>query len=753
MTDYTPSASFEEEIKALMAMPQARPEFVIKLKEQLKVQAGRHMPRRSRPLLLRPAWIAVWGIILLLLASILIIGPERVYAAFSQLFGYIPGVGIVNQSEPIRVLAQPVSVTRDGITVTVTGATLTADRTYFTYGVSGVSQADRPKREDDVGGCLESTYLRLPDGTRMDAANVMDKPIPADVNAVIFVMPCIFDTLSGTTPTDWELPLRFVPAPANMTVMPVIELSPTVTAGSGSAPVATPGPGTSTPVAAGPAVTVSQIIQTDDGYILIGAFDPHEPDGSWAQAWTLDIRDATGKDVPYTTPDGVISGGLEDGQWAAQIKAARLTFPLTLEVSGIVITRVAPQASAEVTFDAGPDPQPGQVWTLNQDVLLGGHTLKLVSITAEQNQGSYGYSFSIDPGPDLSGVSVELKGYETNGGGGGGGGGNGQIIDNFRGYAKMPVGKLTVVLSSPLQVSGTLTWQGQWTPEVGLRTDWPTPTAPAQPECITADSFNQISAFPTGTGGQVLLVSPDFVISLVNLDGSEQQPLVNQNGGGELTPGGKLLAYSSQGNIITLDPASDRAAVMQAFPQTYVYWSPDGQHFAYTESGNSYGIFIADANGSNQRQVSNLGNETIAGWSPDGQTLYYAIQNAIDPMNTGGYMLRTIDVPSGQSHDLFVLKDSSGKSPLPTVSPDGKWVAYRGRDLGSLYIMSMDGAQQYLLIEKPSMDVGVSGAAWSQDSNWLGVSMNDEVIVMRWKTCEVYRVPQAQGELDGLLMP
>ncbi len=58
----------------------------------------------------------------------LVIGPQRVYAAVLQLFGYIPGVGIVDQNSPIRLLAEPVSITRDGITVSVNQVVLTGNR-------------------------------------------------------------------------------------------------------------------------------------------------------------------------------------------------------------------------------------------------------------------------------------------------------------------------------------------------------------------------------------------------------------------------------------------------------------------------------------------------------------------------------------------------------------------------------------------------------------------------------------------------
>ena len=58
--------------------------------------------------------------------------------AIGRSLGYIPGVGIIEQGAPIRVLAEPVSQTREGITLTVDQAYLTPERTILSYTVSGI---------------------------------------------------------------------------------------------------------------------------------------------------------------------------------------------------------------------------------------------------------------------------------------------------------------------------------------------------------------------------------------------------------------------------------------------------------------------------------------------------------------------------------------------------------------------------------------------------------------------------------------
>ncbi|MCX6071669.1 MAG: hypothetical protein NTU91_12580, partial [Chloroflexi bacterium] len=157
-------SSFEEKVRAATDLPAPRSEFVEALWNRIASQSPASRPgtlRLTRRLSFRAAWMLLGILLVTLLAITLVIGPARVYAAVRQLFGYIPGVGIVDQSGPIRVLAEPVSQTREGITITVTSATLTSDRTHIEYRIFGVPRSAYPDRED-VHGCFESDYLLLP---------------------------------------------------------------------------------------------------------------------------------------------------------------------------------------------------------------------------------------------------------------------------------------------------------------------------------------------------------------------------------------------------------------------------------------------------------------------------------------------------------------------------------------------------------------------------------------------------------------
>src|SRR5262249_35105700 len=109
---------------------------------------------RKDTVTMNPKLKLVWVVVLVLIVLLALSG---VAYAVGNLFCYIPGVRIVEQSAPIRVLAEPVSVTRDGVTVAVTQATITGDKTSIVYRVLGVPHSAYSDREDVVG-CISHEY-------------------------------------------------------------------------------------------------------------------------------------------------------------------------------------------------------------------------------------------------------------------------------------------------------------------------------------------------------------------------------------------------------------------------------------------------------------------------------------------------------------------------------------------------------------------------------------------------------------------
>lgn len=750
MSDFTPTPQFEEEIRAAVAAPQANGQFVNVLHHRL-IQQAESQGKVKRLLFLRPAWVTA-SIIVVLAMSIWMVGPQRVLAAVRGLFGYIPGVGMIDTSAPIRVLAEPVSVTRDGVSITVTSALLTGEKTHIEYRIFGVPGSAYPQGEDGVG-CIERPYLLLADGSHQE----VNAPLPATVNEATYVVPCISNTLPGTAPTDWRLALKFVAAPQNMTVMPVTELSSSAETKPAQDTAAPSEDSSATPSAPNDhAVTVTQEIETAEGYILVGSFQPQTSVGERIQVTDTTLKDANGKEIPYTYPLDIspdLPNSTPGGSsWAMQFKGRGLAYPLTINFTGAPVYEADPGATAEFTFDAGSTPQPGQEWTINKDIQIAGYTLKLVSITADSRNG-YAFRFQNDK---VYSVGVQIAGFTAVGGGGGSSPEG--LVNVSVAYAQFPTGKLTVILSHLTIIGDPLTWQGQWTP-ANPRNDFPT----QQPGvCLDAGSLDGLNPVPADLARGKALVyeelegSDQWGLVLYNLDGRSKQVVAANAAWGALSPDGSQVAYSpfskTAVDIHILDLNSQSVRTLHGVSGTGYHWSPDGKQIAYIASGGKAinSVFVVNSDGTDNRQVSTLSYETLIGWSMDGGELYFAAPY------TGGspWKVYAYELASGATTERFTIDNGTPKALNPTLSPDDQWIAYRGKDNSSVYLVHPDGSDMHLVLD----NAAAADIAWTS-SGWLGVSLynansNDgPILLVKPDGCTTYRLPGLYGELEGLWIP
>jgi Tol biopolymer transport system component len=124
---------------------------------------------------------------------------------------------------------------------------------------------------------------------------------------------------------------------------------------------------------------------------------------------------------------------------------------------------------------------------------------------------------------------------------------------------------------------------------------------------------------------------------------------------------------------------------------------------------------------------------------------------------TGGaaWKVYSFELARAVAHELFTIENGTPKFLNPKLSPDGKWIAYRGKDSSSLYLVSPDGNDMYLVLD----NAGVVGVEWSS-AGWLGVSLSDQnstnstIVLIKPENCEGYKLPfTVQGDLEGLFIP
>lgn len=358
------------------------------------------------------------ALVLVLLVLALLSG---VAYAIGKVTGYIPGVGIVDQSIPLRTLSEAVIMKREGITVGVYQVVANAEYTFVAYAFDGLSM---PRNGSPM--CSAMPFLQLPNGSKLDflsggeggwggevgvpirfETTVIFPPIPANVDHVMFALDCVLP--EGTGPENWQLPLELIPAPEGFST-PAVELEATfVATGPKFVTAPTPTlemvltpfeydpsfPNTPTPVPNGSGLYLEQVMELPDSYILVGNFtDAGDLPGSVqstgsAYDYSIRIEDATGNPVLFTVRDDIkpTVNWANTYYWAYEIAKA-VQGPITITLDEIDIST---SSTVQFDFDTGPSPQPGQTWQLDLPIHLGRY--HYVVDSAEMIEDGYVFRF------------------------------------------------------------------------------------------------------------------------------------------------------------------------------------------------------------------------------------------------------------------------------------------------------------------------------------------------------------------------
>lgn len=689
---------------------------------------------------------ALMLLVVLLVVSLL----TGVAYAIGRSLGYIPGFGLVEQGTPIRVLKAPVSVTRQGVTVTVKSAILTADRTSIEYSITGVPPSAYPEGEAVTGGCigeLSQPYLLLPNGTKVPEGRFLTTGIPADVDTAVFVLPCIFNTLPGTVPENWELSLQFVPAQSQqLTVFPVTEIPPS--------------PQPSPSITAQNPLALTRVLDIGNRFVLMGEFrydvlgtvvhDNVFADGSWL--WTKNVRvmDASGREIPLQI-NGDIEGPIPSGHaeaWMYQIDKNFIP-PLTIYYEVERVTPIGDEQRAEFEFDAGTDPQEGMTWPVNREFTFGGYRIHLNSITLEH--GGYNFHFKNDPDASANLLDVEIVGHPPFCGGGGGGPSlEEQELTRSVCYGMatpIPTGKLQIVIKFQALRRETQIYQLKWEP--------PQPYATATPQpgvCLTLEAWNRLAddneENPLGVGGKIVATVNEGgmlpAIYVSNLDGTILQK-VDSGAWASLSPDGMKLAFSASDGIRILDLSSGQTIAIGSDGYRII-WSPDGSRMMFTAT---FALNVVNADGSGLRQIDTVPAQVISpvGWLPDNQTIVYGA------LDGGQFMLMKHNLQNGETKALFPIQNKAGYG---AISPDGGWIVFADRIVGEsnwgIFISRLDGSERKLVVEPQVPTAFMS--VWSPDGQWLiintrGTDNHDRPVLVNPFTCQVVPLKKITGTVEG----
>jgi dipeptidyl aminopeptidase/acylaminoacyl peptidase len=197
---------------------------------------------------------------------------------------------------------------------------------------------------------------------------------------------------------------------------------------------------------------------------------------------------------------------------------------------------------------------------------------------------------------------------------------------------------------------------------------------------------------------------------------------------------GKRLAYTAfvpdEKPILSVKLPKRPEGAKWAAPAVLVdrlSWRSDGR--GPVPKGYTH-IFVIDAElGGTPRQVTSGDfNHSDPNWSADGRTIYFSGIRKPDAEYTwGDSEIYAVDL---KTLEVRTLTDRKGPDANPTLSPDGKWIAYTGYDdrnftnhLSSLYVMDSNGGGKKLWAG--GLPSSPSNLIWAEDNSGVYYQMEE----------------------------
>ncbi len=448
---------FEAMIRNIADVPEPDAKFVDRLRTSFISGGGssaRVKPVSRTSINLKRAFVAAFIVVIALLAT-----SPAVATALKTLLGYIPGVGLVDQSATVLVLAEPVVVQRDGVTLTVEQAVATAEKTVVIY-----RHVETTTNQPAQNYAMDPPALRLPDGSKLnivvgrrlptDGAGILYAldfgPLPPNVDEVTLELVTLAGLRPGEGPENWQVPIRFKVGDSSQLTFPVFEYESTPT-------VADEQP------AYGISITLDKVVELPDGYILMGV-SQWTDDSIPSDSLDFDIlamTDANGKTVEYeyAQSERFAEFGELRKYWAYKILTKEFAAPLKLD---FYILHTVP-SDARFQFSPGPDPQNGQIWDLNIDVLVNDRVVRVVSAEySDQDPDFHYFRFTMTSDADVTGARIiDIDHPPLGFGGGGVPATNVAFTSTVRVEGEIPAGPLYLsIVSLQALVAGdwTITW-------------------------------------------------------------------------------------------------------------------------------------------------------------------------------------------------------------------------------------------------------------------------------------------------------
>ena len=260
---------------------------------------------------------------------------------------------------------------------------------------------------------------------------------------------------------------------------------------------------------------------------------------------------------------------------------------------------------------------------------------------------------------------------------------------------------------------------------------------------------------------------------IVNVDGSGHRRL-GEGGSPRWSPDGTRLAYTAGGQIHLRWMDTGETATLTQLTESPrgIRWSPDGRRIAFNmlvpypapslvapprppegadwadppimedrfknrQDGVGYldfgynHLFVVAAEGGTAVQVTtgDFQHSSAAAWTPDGGSLVFSSNRSPDwVLDYRNSELYIAPVAGGE---IRALTDRPGPDQSPTVSPDGRQVAFVGYEdrtrtyqVSQLQVMDLDGSGRRVVTA--GLDRSVANPVWASDGSGVYFQYDDE---------------------------
>ena len=233
--------------------------------------------------------------------------------------------------------------------------------------------------------------------------------------------------------------------------------------------------------------------------------------------------------------------------------------------------------------------------------------------------------------------------------------------------------------------------------------------------------------------------TPQIFVRYMDAEGAVTQVtrVTASPGGLRWSPDGKQIAFTMQ--VPSTAPGWRAEGQATAFRPRGATWTPAPrvvEKLDYRQDGQGFTadavqhLFVVPADGGTPRQItSGEWSAAAAQWTPDGRSLVYGAGPRVPDFE---YEWResevyAVDVNTGAVRQLTTRKGPDGS---PSISPDGKLIAYTGYDWttdtwtdSKLYLMNSDGSGSKLLLD---LDRSPQNLTWAKDGSGIYFSVSQE---------------------------